>query len=60
MCIRDSNLQKREVHEEWRGTHPTYIVEFNRSLRDLKAAEIDPTQRMADIDRRNNLLEINW
>ena len=56
----ENNAQKREVHEEWKWTHPTYVVEFKRSLRDLKSAEIDPTQRMADIDRRNNLIEINW
>lgn len=56
----ENNTQKREVHEEWKWTHPTYVVEFKRSLRDIKSVEIDPTQRMADIDRRNNLLEINW
>jgi hypothetical protein len=55
----DSN-QFRVVHAEWKWTHPTYIVEFKKSLRDLKTAEIDPSQRLADIDRKNNLLEINW
>ena len=51
---------KREVHEEWRWTHPTYIVEFKRRLTDLKAAEIDPSKRMADTERKNNLLELAW
>ncbi len=37
-----------------------YIIEFDKPLRDLKAVEIDPTQRMADVDRRNNKLELNW
>jgi Peptidase family M1 domain len=52
--------QKREVHEAWRWTHPTYIVEFKRRLLDVKAVEIDPSKRMADTERKNNLLELNW
>ncbi|MEP6617017.1 MAG: M1 family metallopeptidase [Ginsengibacter sp.] len=48
------------VHEEWRWVNPTYVVEFKRKLTDLKEAEIDPTRRMADIERKNNLLHLNW
>ena len=51
---------KRIVHEEWRWTHPTYIVEFKHRLTDLKKAEIDPTKRMADVDQKNNILQLNW
>jgi hypothetical protein len=58
--LNENANQKREVHEAWRWTHPTYIVEFKRRLLDVKAAEIDPSKRMADIDRKNNLLELNW
>jgi hypothetical protein len=50
----------RIVHEEWRWTHPTYIVEFKHRLIDLKKVEIDPTKRMADTDQKNNILELNW
>jgi aminopeptidase N len=52
--------QKREVLEEWKWTHPTYIVELKRRLTDLKRVEIDPSKRMADVDRKNNILELNW
>ncbi len=48
------------VHDAWKWTHPTYIVEFKRKLTDLKEAELEPTRRMADIDRRNNLLQLKW
>jgi hypothetical protein len=58
--LNENANQKREVHEAWRWTHPTYIVEFKRRLLDVKAVEIDPSKRMADIDRKNNLLELNW
>ncbi len=52
--------QKRAVHEEWKWTHPTYIVEIKQRLTDIKVVEIDPTKRMADVERKNNLLELNW
>jgi aminopeptidase N len=48
------------VENEWRWTHPTYVLEFKTSLRDLKKVEIDATQRMADVDRRNNMIDINF
>ncbi len=47
-------------HEEWKWTHPTYIIEFKRKLTDLTIAEIDPSKRMADVDRKNNRLELSW
>ncbi len=56
----ENSSQKREVHEEWRWTHTTYIVEFKRTLRDVKTAEIDPSGRLADIDRKKNILQLNW
>ena len=56
----ESANRKRVVHEEWRWTHPTYVVELNRRLTDLRSVEIDPTKRMADIDRKDNILELNW
>ena len=52
--------EPREEHTAWKWTHPTYIVEFKRRLSDLKRAEIDPSKRMADIDLRSNLLQLNW
>ncbi len=56
----ENAAQKREVLEEWRWTHPTYVVEMKHKLTDVKVVSIDPTKRMADIDRKNNLLELNW
>ncbi len=54
------NNTPRDVHEEWRWTHPTYILEVKRKLTDLIKVEIDPTKRLADIERRNNLLLLKW
>lgn len=50
----------RIVHEEWKWTHPTYVIELKHKLSDLKKIEIDPTKRMADVDQRNNILQLNW
>lgn len=51
---------KRTVGEPWKWTHPTYIIGIDRKLIDLKRIEIDPGKRMADGERRNNKLELNW
>ncbi|HTE25203.1 M1 family metallopeptidase [Flavitalea sp.] len=48
----------RKVFEPWRWTHPTYVLELPRKLSEMKVIEIDPSQRMADLERRNNRLEI--
>ena len=56
----ENAAQYRVVHAPWRWTHPTYTVEIKKKLIDLKIAEIDPTKRMADIDRKNNFIEIGW
>ncbi len=56
----ENNAQKRELLPEWNWTHPTYIVEMKQRLTDIKIVAIDPSKRMADVDRKNNTLELNW
>lgn len=56
----ENGAEKRTVFEPWRWTHPTYVVELPVKLTDLKKAEIDPSKRMADVNRNNNVLELNW
>jgi hypothetical protein len=46
------------VYDAWKWTHETYIIETKKSLAELAFAEIDPSLRMADADRKNNKLEI--
>ncbi len=50
----------RKTYDAWKWTHATYIIETNRKLADFSVVEIDPSKRMADIDRKNNLLELKW
>ena len=56
----DDPAVSRTAHEAWKWTHPTYTVEVPGKLSEMKTVEIDPSQRMADIERRNNKLDIPW
>ena len=44
----------------WKWTIPTYEFETSHKLTDLKVIEIDPSKRMADVNRNNNRLELTW
>jgi Peptidase family M1 domain len=46
------------VYDAWKWTHETYTIETKKSLAEIAFAEIDPSLRMADADRKNNKLEI--
>jgi len=50
----------RKVYDAWKWTSDYYVVESDRKLTDITTVEIDPSQRMADLDRRNNKLELKW
>lgn len=50
----------RIIYEPWKWTNPDYEFEINHRLTDLKIIEIDPSQRMADLNRGNNRLDLKW
>jgi Peptidase family M1 domain len=56
----ENNEVVREIHEPWRWTHPTYIVQFKKRLTELTNVAIDPTKRMADINQKDNTIKLNW
>ena len=45
------------VQEDWPWTNPTYELVLPVPLEEILSLAIDPSQRLADIDRSNNLLE---
>jgi hypothetical protein len=55
--VEDTSLP-RTVFAPWKWTSPKYTFELNHRLTEIKIIEIDPTQRMADVDRANNKLVI--
>ena len=46
------------THAEWKWTAPTYSFELSKPISQLKSIEIDPSQRMPDVNRTNNKIEI--
>ena len=56
----EDKMITRISFEPWKWTNPTYTFEISHRLTDCKLIEIDPTQRMADVNRKNNRLELNW
>lgn len=47
------------VAEDWPWTHPVYELLIDKPVEMIQEVLIDPTQRMADIDRENNAVEVN-
>ena len=45
----------RKVHEEWKWTHPLYEISTSHPMTDISRIEIDPSNRLADVDRKNNV-----
>ncbi len=50
----------RKVYEPWKWTHNTYTIETTRKLADFTIVEIDPSLRLADVERKNNKLDLKW
>jgi hypothetical protein len=48
----------RIVYEPWKWPHATYTIETTKKLADITVAEIDPSQRLADTERKNNRIEL--
>jgi len=47
------------VAETWPWVYPTYTLKINHKSEDIESLEIDPSQRMADIDRKNNKIMLS-
>lgn len=48
------------THQPWGFVYRTYVVAVPGNLTNIVSIEIDPTGRMADINRKNNKLSLNW
>lgn len=56
--VEDATIQ-RKVYEPWKWTHPTYIIESSRKLTDIQIGEIDPSQRLADTEKKDNKIDLS-
>lgn len=44
-----------KVMDDWSWTHPTYLLEADVKLEDVEKIEIDASQRLADVNREDNV-----
>ena len=51
--VEDQNMERTDL-VAWPWVNPTYTLGITESPSDIQSIEIDPTMRLADIDRKNN------
>jgi hypothetical protein len=56
--VEDKNIHRMDL-EAWPWVYPTYTLSINRRVEEILSIEIDPSQRMADVDRKNNALDLS-
>ncbi len=49
---------ERIVKPDWPWVYPEYELEINRPSAEISQIEIDPSQRMADVERANNVYKV--
>lgn len=49
---------KTIVHDDWKWTNPEYYLTIDHGIADIKEIEIDPSKRLADVNRINNKLTV--
>jgi aminopeptidase N len=54
--VDDKTIQRNDL-QAWPWVNPTYTLKIGRKAEEIATLEIDPTQRMADIDRKNNKVD---
>ncbi|WP_185974321.1 M1 family metallopeptidase [Litoribacter populi] len=54
----EEGMPTRIKTQRWPWTNPSIEVTLDRPKSDIKSVEIDPSGRMADVDRENNKLEL--
>ncbi|MBX2900396.1 MAG: M1 family metallopeptidase [Cyclobacteriaceae bacterium] len=54
----DKSIKRTEL-DAWPWVYPIYTVQVNRKTREILSIEIDPSQRLADVNRKNNQKELN-
>lgn len=50
----NDKIMKRVDHIPWPWVNPTYTLNIGRKSNEISTMEIDPTERMADVERKNN------
>ena len=55
----DEKTLPRKDLEAWPWVNPTYTLKIDRPAAEIASIEIDPSQRLADVDRKNNTADLS-
>jgi len=55
--VEDKSIKRIDA-ETWPWVHPTYVLSLGKETVEIESIEIDPSKRMADINRKNNKLSV--
>lgn len=50
---------ERTIKPDWPWVKPTYTLKIDKPASSIQKIEIDPSMRMADIDRKNNVIKMD-
>lgn len=56
--VEDRSVQRFNL-PSWPWVNPTYTLKINHASDDIQTIEIDPSMRMADVDRDNNVIALD-
>jgi len=56
----EPDQKNRKVYTSWRWTSPNFTIATNKRLTEITAVEIDPSYRLADINWKNNRIELKF
>ncbi len=48
----------RILHNEWKWVDPAYTLSLSKNVGDIREIEIDPSKRLADVNRVNNKITV--
>lgn len=55
--LEDQSINRKDL-DPWPWVNPTYVAQIDSPLSDIVSVEIDPSLRMADIERKNNRISL--
>jgi hypothetical protein len=55
--VENTSIKRIEL-DSWPWVNPSYSFVIDRKLTDIKTVEIDPSLRMADVNRKNNIINL--
>ncbi len=55
--VENDSMQRIDLNA-WPWVYPTYTMSISRKVEEIATIEIDPSLRMADVERKNNIIDL--